>query len=91
MNKHRIAISMEDTDIEREMAILIITTNDNSSIILEKLKTAFENFDRAEGIAEEYRQDGWGISSFIAYLNHIYEDWQVEEDIPDMTLKFVGM
>ena len=92
MNKHRIAISMEDTDIERETTTLIITTKDSLEAVSEKLNTAFEKFDRAEGIALDYREDGWGIESFIEYLRHIYrKSWTIEEEIPDETFEFIGM
>lgn len=92
MNTHRIAISMEDTDIERETTTLIITTKDSLATVSEKLNTAFEKFDRAEGVAADYREDGWGIDSFVAYLEHRYrKGWTIEEDIPDETLEFIGM
>ena len=92
MNKHRIAISMEDDDIERETTTLIITTKDNLVTVSEKLNTAFEKFDRAEGVALDYREDGWGIESFVAYLTHIYRKvWTIEEEMPDETFEFIGM
>ena len=92
MNKHRITISMEDADIERETTTLIITTKDSLATVSEKLNTAFEKFDRAEGIAADYREDGWGIEIFIAYLEHRYrKGWNIEEEIPDETFEFIGM
>lgn len=92
MNKHRIAISMEDTDIERETTTLIITTTDSLTTVSEKLNTAFAKFDRAEGIAQDYREDGWGIDSFVAYLKHIYgQSWTIKEEEPNATFKFIGM
>ena len=92
MNKHRIAISMEDSDIERTSTTLIITTEDNLATVSDKLNTAFRDYDYAEGIALEYREAyGWGTDGFIEYLNRIYGDWTIEEEIPDATLEFIGM
>ena len=92
MNKHRIAISMEDSDIERETTTLIITTKDSLATVSKKLNTAFDKFDRAEGIAADYREDGWGIDSFVAYLEHRYrKGWTIEVDEPDAEFEFIGM
>lgn len=91
MNRHRITISMEDTDIERETITLIITTKDSLEIVSKKLNVAFEKFDRAEGIALDYREDGWGIDSFVAYLNCIYGEWHIDEETPDVKFEFIGM
>ena len=92
MNKYKIAISMEDTDIEKEMTILIITTNDSLATVSDKLNTAFNKFDCAEGIAEEYREDGWSVDSFVRYLKHIYKKhWIIEVDEFDAEFEFIGM
>lgn len=92
MNTHRIAVSMEDADIERETTTLIITTKDSLATVSEKLNTAFRKFDCAEGIALKYREGyGWGTDGFIEYLNRIYGDWAIEEELPDATLEFIGM
>ena len=93
MNKHRIAISMEDTDIEREMTTLIITTKDSLAKVSEKLNTAFDKYDVAEGIALDYREGyGWGTEGFIEYLKHRYKkSWTISEEVPDAEFNFVGM
>ena len=91
MNKHRITISMEDDDIERETTTLIINTTDSLEVVSDKLNTAFNKYDCAEGIALDYREDGWGTDSFVKYLRHIYKNWTIEEEIPDATFEFIGM
>jgi hypothetical protein len=92
MYTHRIAISMEDTDIERETTILLISTTESLTDVCEQLQIAFNEYDRAEGIALKYREAyGWGILGFVEYLNRIYGYWRIEEEIPDETLEFIGM
>lgn len=92
MNKHKIMFSMEDDSIERETATIIISTDESLSEVSEKLETAFEKFDRAEGVAANYREDGWGVDSFIAYLKRLYRKaWTIKEEVPDETFEFVGM
>lgn len=92
MNTHKIAFSMEDTDIEREATTLLITTTDSLETVCEKMRVSFTLYDRAEGVALKYREAyGWGTDGFIEYLNRIYGDWAIEEEIPDATLEFIGM
>jgi hypothetical protein len=92
MNTHRIAFSMEDTDIEREATTLLITTTDDLHTVCEKMRESFNLYDRAEGIALDYREDyGWGIDGFVAYLTEQHDEWQIFEDTPDATLEFIGM
>jgi hypothetical protein len=92
MNTHKIAISMEDTDIEKETTTLLISTNDNLAKVCEELKTAFNKYDRAEGVALDYREEyGWGIYGFICYIDDQYDEWDISTDNPDITLEFIGM
>ena len=92
MNKHRIAISMEDSDIEREVTTLVITTKDTLSAVCLKLRESFNLYDRAEGVALDYREDyGWGTYGFVEYLSHMHEDWWIDKELPDATLEFIGM
>lgn len=92
MNKHRITFSMEDSDIEMEMTTLIITTTDSLHEVCEKLHVAFDKYDRAEGVARDYREAyGWGIDGFVYYLTDQHCEWFISEETPDVTLKFVGM
>ena len=92
MNAHRIAISMEDTDIERETTTLVITTKDTLSEVCSKLRESFDLYDRVEGIALDYREDyGWGVYGFVEYLRHMHKDWWIDEELPDATLELIGM
>ena len=92
MNTHRIAFSMEDADIEREATMLLIATTDSLEAVCEKMRESFNSYDRAEGVALDYREDyGWGIDGFVAYLTEQHDEWQIFVENPDVVLEFIGM
>ena len=83
---------MEDTVITGEMTTLLISTKDGLEEVCEKIKTAFDRYDRAEGIALDHRKEyGWGIYGFVRYLVDEYEEWVINNDNPDAILELIGM
>ena len=91
LHTHRVIVSLEDDEIERTTATLLITTKDSLATVSKKLNTAFEKFDSFDGSASEHYEHGWGVDSFVDYLKHRYrKGWVIEEVIPDATFEFYG-
>lgn len=90
--RYKIQISMEDCDIPRETACVLIKPVLPLCDVNSQINKDFRKYDIADGKAAEYREDyGWGIRGFVEYLNYLHKDWEIKLDFtPDAEIRLVG-
>ena len=94
MNKYLINIRMRDEDIPEDDCIVTIHALPHMSLndVLFEIKRAFKDYDVCEGNAEPYREDGWGLESFIEYLKFRYSGKMIFTPVNcDASVELVGV
>lgn len=84
---------MRDMDIPEDNCIIVIHTLPNTPLqdVEFEIKRAFRDYDTCVGDAEPYRENGWGLESFIEYLKYRYNLKMTFSPIyPDTSLELVG-
>lgn len=88
--KYVITISMEDKDIGCEVATISVNVVNTIDVIESLISDAFEDYDCYEEGTEKFREDGWGICTFIDYLKYRFPDWNIEDVNSDLTVNLLS-